>query len=88
MKDQLIIDEMWHNFILFTKEYSEYCNDTYGYFCHHSPAITEANKEISLKEVEEIMVFIQKHLGQDILEKWYYFWPERFSKKALHKLLN
>src|SRR5688500_20295120 len=26
----LIVDEMWHTFVLFTRQYQEYCLETYG----------------------------------------------------------
>src|SRR3989344_1575630 len=31
------VDELWHQLILFTKEYSKFCNEIQGYFLHHSP---------------------------------------------------
>lgn len=33
-----VVDEAWHNFILFTKEYKKFCNGTFGRFLHHIPA--------------------------------------------------
>lgn len=32
-----IIDEAWHNFILFTKEYNKFCQSFCGRFIHHLP---------------------------------------------------
>jgi hypothetical protein len=31
------IDEVWHQFILFTKEYHDFSNQFYGGYFHHSP---------------------------------------------------
>jgi hypothetical protein len=31
------IDEMWHNFILFTMDYEEFCRTRLGRFMHHRP---------------------------------------------------
>jgi hypothetical protein len=31
------IDEGWHNFILFTKDYAEFCQTHFGRFIHHNP---------------------------------------------------
>jgi len=31
------IDEMWHNFILFTFDYEEFCLTRFGRFIHHRP---------------------------------------------------
>ena len=33
-----IVDEAWHEFILFTKEYENFCKKVFGEFLHHSPA--------------------------------------------------
>jgi len=35
--DLLIIDEMWHNFILFTPVYAQFCERFFGRFVHHIP---------------------------------------------------
>ena len=32
------IDEVWHQFILFTKEYGEFCQRYFGNYVHHSPS--------------------------------------------------
>jgi len=31
------IDEAWHNFILFTKDYADFCEEFFGHFIHHRP---------------------------------------------------
>lgn len=31
------VDQAWHEFVLFTREYSEFCNSNFGTFLHHSP---------------------------------------------------
>lgn len=30
-------DYLWHTFLLFTKEYTDFCNKAFGYFFHHIP---------------------------------------------------
>jgi len=32
------VDEAWHEFILFTRQYRDYCDKTLGRFLHHVPA--------------------------------------------------
>jgi len=32
-----LIDEVWHQFILFTKQYKVFCNETVGHFIDHQP---------------------------------------------------
>lgn len=33
-----IVDDAWHEFILFTRSYDRFCNKAYGRFLHHTPA--------------------------------------------------
>jgi len=33
-----IVDELWHEFILHTREYENFCRKAFGQFMHHSPA--------------------------------------------------
>lgn len=47
------VDEMWHTFILFTKDYAQFCQDINGAFIHHSP-------EVVSDDIEERIVSAQK----------------------------
>src|SRR3712207_3180742 len=31
------VDEAWHEFVLFTREYAAFCEERYGRFLHHDP---------------------------------------------------
>lgn len=33
------VDDLWHEFILNTREYAEFCKQAFGRFMHHTPAI-------------------------------------------------
>lgn len=33
------VDKVWHTFILFTRDYAEFCQKTFGFFLHHQPAL-------------------------------------------------
>ena len=39
-----IVDEAWHEFILFTKEYEYFCRQVFGKFLHHMPATSMTNQ--------------------------------------------
>lgn len=34
-----VVDDLWHEFILYTKNYDEYCKRAFGQFLHHTPAV-------------------------------------------------
>ena len=33
------VDDLWHEFILYTRNYGAFCNQAFGRFLHHTPAI-------------------------------------------------
>lgn len=33
-----VADELWHEFILYTRDYQRFCQEAFGRFLHHSPA--------------------------------------------------
>lgn len=35
----IVIDEIWHEFILFTREYGQFCSTLLGRFIHHVPKV-------------------------------------------------
>ncbi|MFM9946515.1 MAG: hypothetical protein ACKV1O_01125 [Saprospiraceae bacterium] len=32
-----LVDEVWHHFILHTRDYQHFCRERYGKFIHHAP---------------------------------------------------
>lgn len=34
-----IVDDLWHEFILYTRDYKEFCVKAFGRFMHHTPAV-------------------------------------------------
>jgi len=48
----LIIDEMWHAFILTTRDYQEFCDTYLDQFVHHPPAAYGRNRDASNVEKE------------------------------------
>jgi hypothetical protein len=96
----LIIDEMWHNFILFTKEYQQFCQLYFGTYLHHIPA-TRAAKQLHREDMATdltaarkafgeklavMMSFAYEELGRDTVVKWFQAYPVKYSKEAIKKL--
>ena len=95
----VVIDEMWHNFVLFTKEYFEFCFRYFGYYIHHAPATEAEDREsrekiVAQRTVEERVrarkeqlrpqyEYIYDMLGKDTLVKWYIEYPKDFSHRQL-----
>lgn len=34
-----VVDELWHEFILYTRHYEQFCQKAFGRFLHHTPAV-------------------------------------------------
>ncbi len=71
MKD---IDNMWHTFLLFTKEYQLFCLEYLdGIFFHHDPLEEEAevNHEEYAEELALYLSYIYDKLGENTVLKWF-----------------
>jgi hypothetical protein len=40
-----VVDDLWHEFILYTREYSGFCDKAFGRFMHHTPAVVLGSGE-------------------------------------------
>lgn len=96
----LIVDEMWHNFILFTKEYQKFCDTHFGRYFHHLPASKsekEAARKAMLADPEKakqdfgkklsyVVSSAYDHLGQETVVRWFREYPIIYSKEAIRQL--
>lgn len=69
------IDNMWHTFILFTRDYQKFCHDYLnGNFFHHDPLPQKQSKISKKKYAEELhryLSYICENLGEETLVKWF-----------------
>jgi hypothetical protein len=87
------VDMMWHTFLLFTSDYSDFCQKYFGFFIHHIPQ-TRAEKlswQEQLKENAELAIARRKEklqtayeliydtLGEDVLLRWCEEFPAKFA---------
>lgn len=76
-KEMLKIDEMWHTFILITKDYTKFCNDFFGGYIHHVPEVGEeaTGQEVSVEKFEwELTLFLSyvyDNLGEKTVLRWF-----------------
>lgn len=68
------IDDMWHTFILFTQDYTDFCQRYFGRYLHHQPT-TEDEATLSAQEyqnsLENYLSYIYDHLGEETVIKWF-----------------
>ncbi len=44
------VDEAWHQFILFTRSYTSFCNEAFGKYIHHRPTTSFTPSEAKAPE--------------------------------------
>ena len=57
-----MIDEAWHTFIIFTREYAKFCHENFGRFLHHNP-FTRENRATEMKKVVPIIPVARQMFG-------------------------
>ena len=58
----LILDEVWHTFILYTKDYSQFCLEYFGRYIHHAPTTRQDLANNAKKTKQERIVHKKKQL--------------------------
>lgn len=95
-----IIDEMWHAFILSTKDYSNFCQLYFGRMLHHAP-FTKSSLDAKQSEyikngqsfsmeksnhLRKQLELIDTHLGESTIEKWYIEYASEYSPRNMNSL--
>ncbi|MEN0057213.1 MAG: hypothetical protein AAGB31_00125 [Bdellovibrio sp.] len=67
------IDNMWHTFILFTIDYTDFGWQQLGYYQHHQPfdQVQPKSKAQTLRERQLMYGFIAASLGVETLRDWF-----------------
>lgn len=67
------IDDMWHTFLLFTRDYEKFCKKYFTYFFHHTPNFEkgEISKTVYETELTCYFSYIYDNLGEASLRKWF-----------------
>lgn len=100
--ETLIIDEMWHNFILFTIDYEKFCFKFFGRFIHHTPLSKKEKEEFKLKrknnpektykeyleQEEEIMSIVYDFYGPETVIKWFKHYPQKYTKDYIKSIMK
>jgi hypothetical protein len=67
------IDDMWHSFLLFSKDYQAFCLNYFGQFIHHCPKSPDEplDSEKYERELSRYLSYTYDHLGEDTLKLWF-----------------
>lgn len=98
----LMIDKMWHHFILFTSDYEKFCNRFFGKMLHHAPFCSArlvqkinalSRRGITLDDhkrdrLARQLQIIHSIFGDETLKKWYVQYGNRYSPDKVNRLLK
>lgn len=69
------VDNLWHTFLLFTKEYAEFCQKHFNHFIHHVPEIEKVSTSEQIEEVhKDFKAFVKNYeelFGEEIHPIWF-----------------
>lgn len=64
------IDEAWHIFLLFTKDYSDFCVRFFGQMIHHHPFDESEHKENKMNNIDMTLQLARFHFGSSLSKNW------------------
>lgn len=96
----MLLDEMWHAFILFTRDYHAFCERYFGLYVHHVPtskgeldaqiAQHQRDPEALLEErrawLTEQCETVYDVLGEEIAIRWYSEYLDRYNDAFLRSV--
>lgn len=99
-KPLIIIDEMWHNFILHTRQYYDFCINNFKRLIHHSPTPKREKKAFDLavsknasevikaqeEKVKKQYSLIYDNLGPETLIKWYDSIAQKYTPEYIQSI--
>jgi hypothetical protein len=68
------IDQMWHIFLLYTKDYMEFCANNFDEYLHHLPDVVPTFKKGSFEfnsNLEKFLSYIFDNLGEEVVRRWF-----------------
>lgn len=72
--DMRVIDQMWHIFLLYTRDYADYCEKYFGEFLHHQPDLVPLFKEQGFefeKNLERFLNYTYELFGETVIRRWF-----------------
>jgi hypothetical protein len=64
------IDDAWHEFILFTREYAEFCKKNCGRFIHHEPHTGDVASEVDVLTLHPTIDLMHSVFGEKPTPDW------------------
>lgn len=72
--DMREIDQMWHVFLLYTRDYAHYCERYFGEYLHHQPDLVPHFERKGFEFESNLNKFLNYNyevFGEDVLKRWF-----------------
>ena len=66
------IDECWHRFLLFTRDYAEFCQRFFGRFIHHQPKTSDETAGSDGSPIRMTLERAREAFGDALSANWAY----------------
>lgn len=66
------IDECWHQFILYTEDYAQFCHKFFGHFIHHRPKGPDEVEQSDGKIIRDTVQAATEFFGNNLSSNWSY----------------
>ena len=80
-----VVDNIWHEFLLYTTDYANFCHTYFGHFIHHEPTRVadrlklQQERECNLQafqskrraELEIFIGYVYDKLGAEVCDRWF-----------------
>jgi hypothetical protein len=73
-EDMREIDQMWHIFLLYTRDYMEFCQKYFGEYLHHQPDLVPLFEREGFKfdtNLERFLHYSFDLFGAKVIERWF-----------------
>lgn len=72
--DMREIDQMWHIFLLYTRDYNDFCTKYFGEFLHHQPDLVPLFEKQGFEfktNLERFLKYSYDLFGEDVIRRWF-----------------
>jgi hypothetical protein len=86
LHEWLIIDEMWHTFILFSASYRDFCLKYFGAYLDHLPSLGRGEAEPEQVDMDLYIDLIYDEFGPAVANRWFMTYSKQFSHAKILRL--
>lgn len=74
------LDLIWHQFILHTRLYQDFCEREFGEFLHHDPELVNSVQSVQGFDTAELLAqqidLLEASLGKEFVNRIFFLYPE------------